>query len=80
MMPSCSSPVVFFDARRVKICEDAAVRSKAVCLALGVLRDGTRDTLTRGAMALMARAKPKHFPFTQANIAQSQLRCPWETQ
>ena len=38
-------PVVFFDALRVKIREDAVVRSKAVYLALGVLADGTRDTL-----------------------------------
>ena len=36
-------PVVFFDALRVKICEDAVVRNKAVYLALGVMRDGTRD-------------------------------------
>jgi putative transposase len=28
-------PVVFFDALRVKICEDAVVRNKAVYLALG---------------------------------------------
>ena len=38
-------PVVFFDALRVKIREDAVVRSKAVSLALGVLADGTRDIL-----------------------------------
>jgi len=38
-------PVVFFDALRVKIREEAVVRSKAVCLALGVLPDGTRDIL-----------------------------------
>jgi putative transposase len=38
-------PVVFFDALRVKIREDAVVRSKSVYLALGVLRDGTRDIL-----------------------------------
>lgn len=31
-------PVVFFDALRVKICEDAVVRNKAVYLALGVPR------------------------------------------
>ena len=34
-------PVVFFDALRVKIREDAVVRSKAVYLALGVLPDGS---------------------------------------
>ena len=38
-------PVVFFDALRVKIREGGMVRSKAVYLALGVLRDGTRDIL-----------------------------------
>jgi putative transposase len=38
-------PVVFFDALRVKIREDALVRNKAIYLALGVLPDGTRDIL-----------------------------------
>lgn len=38
-------PVVFFDALRVKIKEDAVVRNKAIYLALGVLPDGTRDIL-----------------------------------
>ncbi len=38
-------PVVFFDALRVKIKEDAVVRNKAIYLALGVQRDGTRDIL-----------------------------------
>jgi putative transposase len=38
-------PVVFFDALRVKIREDAVVRNKAIYLALGVLRDGTREIL-----------------------------------
>jgi putative transposase len=38
-------PVVFFDALRVKIREDAVVRSKAVYLALGMLPDGSRDIL-----------------------------------
>ena len=38
-------PVVFFDALRVKIREDALVRNKAIYLALGVLPDGTRDVL-----------------------------------
>src|SRR3954447_9466920 len=37
--------VVFFDALRVKIREDGVVRNKAVYLALGVQRDGTRDIL-----------------------------------
>ena len=34
-------PVVFFDALRVKIRDEASVRSKAVYLALAVLPDGT---------------------------------------
>ena len=38
-------PVVFFDALRVKIKEDAVVRNKAIYLALGVRPDGTRDIL-----------------------------------
>ena len=38
-------PVVFFDALRVKIHEDALVRNKAIYLALGVLPDSTRDIL-----------------------------------
>ncbi len=38
-------PVVFFDALRVKVREDAVVRNKAVYLALGVMADGTRDIL-----------------------------------
>ena len=38
-------PVVFFDALRVKIRDEATVRSKAVYLALAVLPDGNRDIL-----------------------------------
>src|ERR1700676_3491535 len=38
-------PVVFFDALRVKIREDNVVRNKAVYLALGIRRDGTREML-----------------------------------
>ena len=38
-------PVVFFDALRVKIREEATVRSKAIYLALAVLPDGSRDIL-----------------------------------
>jgi len=38
-------PVVFFDALRVKIRDEAIVRSKAVSLALAVLPDGSRDVL-----------------------------------
>ena len=41
--PMC--PVVFFDALRVKIRQDAVVRNKAIYLALGVLPDGSRDIL-----------------------------------
>jgi transposase-like protein len=38
-------PVIFFDALRGKIRDEATVRSKAVYLALAVLPDGTRDIL-----------------------------------
>ncbi len=38
-------PVVLFDALRVKIRDEGVVRSKAVYLALGVARDGTKDVL-----------------------------------
>lgn len=38
-------PVVFFDALRVKIRDEATVRSKAVYVTLGVLPAGTRDIL-----------------------------------
>ena len=38
-------PVVFFDALRVKIRDEGVVRSKAIFLALGVRRDGTREIL-----------------------------------
>jgi transposase-like protein len=38
-------PVVFFDALRVKIRDEAVVRSKAVYLALAILPDGARDIL-----------------------------------
>ena len=38
-------PVVFFDALRVKIRDEGVVRNKAVYLALGVRRDGTREML-----------------------------------
>ena len=37
--------VVFFDALRVKIRDEAVVRSKAVYLALAILPDGSRDIL-----------------------------------
>jgi len=35
--------VVFFDALRIKVRDDATVRSKAVYLARAVRADGTRD-------------------------------------
>ena len=38
-------PVVFFDALRVRIREEAVVRIKAVYLALAILPDGSRDVL-----------------------------------
>ncbi len=38
-------PVVFFDALRVKIRDEATVRSQAIYLALAVLPDGARDIL-----------------------------------
>ena len=38
-------PVVFFDALRVKIRDEGVVRSKAIYLALGVRRDGSREIL-----------------------------------
>ena len=38
-------PVIFFDALRVKVREDNVVRNKAVYLALGIRRDGTREIL-----------------------------------
>jgi putative transposase len=38
-------PVIFFDALRVKVREDNVVRNKAVYLALGVRRDGSREIL-----------------------------------
>jgi putative transposase len=38
-------PVVFFDALRVKIRDEAVVRSKAIYLALAISPDGTRDIL-----------------------------------
>jgi putative transposase len=42
-------PVVFFDALRVKIREDAVVRNKAIYLALGVLPDGTATSWACGS-------------------------------
>ena len=37
--------VVFFDALWVKMRDEGVVRSKAVYLAMGVARDGSRDIL-----------------------------------
>jgi putative transposase len=44
-------PVVFFDALRVRIKEDAVMRNKAIYLALGVLPDGSRDIWGFGSRA-----------------------------
>ncbi|VVM06961.1 hypothetical protein MAMC_01378 [Methylacidimicrobium cyclopophantes] len=38
-------PVVFFDALRVKIRDEGTVKNKAVYLALGIQRDGSKDVL-----------------------------------
>jgi transposase-like protein len=38
-------PVIFFDALRVKIRDEGAVKSKAIYLALGVTPDGRKDVL-----------------------------------
>ena len=38
-------PLIFFDALRVKIREEALVRNKAVHIALGVRADGTKEIL-----------------------------------
>jgi len=60
-------PVVFFDALRVKIREDAVVRNKAIYLALGVQADGARDILglwienTEGAKFWM-KSLPRRRP------------------
>ena len=37
--------MVFFDALRVKIRDEGSVKNKAVYLALGIQRDGTKDVL-----------------------------------
>ncbi|WP_332847387.1 transposase [Pseudomonas lactucae] len=38
-------PVILFDALRVKVRDEGLVRNNVIYLALGVLPDGTRDTL-----------------------------------
>jgi transposase-like protein len=38
-------PLVFFDAIRVKICDEGMVRNKAIHIALGVMADGTKVVL-----------------------------------
>ena len=48
-------PVVFFDALRVKMRDEGTVRNKAVYLALGVLRDGTREISACGSSRPKAR-------------------------
>jgi putative transposase len=53
-------PVVFFDALRVKIRDEGTVKNKAVYLALGIQRDGTKEVLglwiqqTKGAKFWLA--------------------------
>ena len=47
-------PVVFFDALRVKVKEDAVVRNKAVYLALGVLPEAAATSLVFGSKTLKA--------------------------
>ena len=42
-------PLIFFDALRVKIREEALVRNKAVHVALGVRADGTKVILGCGS-------------------------------
>jgi putative transposase len=37
--------VVFFDALRVKIRDEGTIKNKAVYLALGIHRDGTKEVL-----------------------------------
>ena len=38
-------PAVFFDALRVKIRDESSVKNKAVYVALGIQRDGTKEVL-----------------------------------
>ena len=40
-----STPLVFFDALRVKVRDEGTVRNKSVYLALGVRPDGTKEAL-----------------------------------
>ena len=59
-------PVVFFDALRVTIRDEAMVRSKAIYLALAVLPDGSRDILIAVTDGLkgMTEALAAVFPET----------------
>ncbi len=41
-------PIVFFDALRLKIRDEGAVKNKAVYLALGVDASGRKDVLAQG--------------------------------
>jgi putative transposase len=50
-------PVVFFDALRVKIRDEGTVKNKAVYLALGIQRDGTKVCSDSGS----SRAKEPSF-------------------
>ena len=56
-----ATPIVFFDAIRVKIRDEGFVRNKAVYIALAILPDGTKEILglwieqTEGRQVLAAR-------------------------
>lgn len=53
------TPVVFFDALRVKMRDDAAVRNKAAYLALAVVPGARRRVRQRGALCTLGRARCK---------------------
>jgi putative transposase len=42
-------PLVFFDALRVKICDEGLVRNKATHVALGIRADGTKEVWGSGS-------------------------------
>lgn len=55
-------PVAFFDALRVKIRDEGVVHNKAIYLALGVRRDGTRDVLRRSILRVASRSYARLYP------------------
>jgi len=69
-------PVVFFDALRVKIRDDTIVQNKALYLALGVLRDGTRDVLPSGSNRPKAPSSGENSSTTCAAAASTPSRSP----